>query len=58
MRCVLPESLLTQFAQTLEHEFNEKHYELEVMMTRIRGRCFSFFFAWMHHVEISNERVF
>jgi hypothetical protein len=24
---------------------NEKHYEVVVMMTRIRGRCFSFFFA-------------
>jgi 23S rRNA pseudouridine1911/1915/1917 synthase len=28
----------------LEHDTNEKHIELEVMMTRIRGRCFSFFY--------------
>ena len=36
---------LTAIAQILEHECNEKHDELVVMMTRIRGRCFSFFFA-------------
>ena len=36
---------LTGAAQILEHECNEKPNELDVMMTRIRGRCFSFFFA-------------
>lgn len=36
---------LTRAPQILEHKHNEKPNELVVMMTRIRGRCFSFFFA-------------
>ena len=36
---------LTRALQILEHKHNEKPNELVVMMTRIRGRCFSFFFA-------------
>ena len=36
---------LTGALQILEHKHNEKPNELVVMMTRIRGRCFSFFFA-------------
>ena len=36
---------LTGAPQILEHKHNEKPNELVVMMTRIRGRCFSFFFA-------------
>jgi 23S rRNA pseudouridine1911/1915/1917 synthase len=31
--------------QILEHKWNEKHNEVEVIMFRIRGRCFSFFYA-------------
>ncbi len=36
---------LTGDPHILEHKHNEKPNELVVMMTRIRGRCFSFFFA-------------
>jgi 23S rRNA pseudouridine1911/1915/1917 synthase len=36
---------LTRTLQILEHKDNEKPNEFVVVMTRIRGRCFSFFFA-------------
>ena len=36
---------LTGTPLILDHKHNEKPNELVVMMTRIRGRCFSFFFA-------------
>jgi len=36
---------LTSIPPILDHKHNEKPNEIVVMMTRIRGRCFSFFFA-------------